>query len=150
MEKEERKKQITTMAEILKQASEISQFGGDLYNPPEVYIPTDMDIATALYDNGVRKIPDGSEIITTEEKQLLFARGYSAGASEKEVEMTLKVFNDIEETVNMRLDDEREEARKELATELLQMLYDDAIRYGKSVDGILHMAEKFGVKVKRV
>lgn len=41
-----------------------------------------------------------------------------------------------------------ENARKETAQELLKILYDEAIRYGKGTDGILYMANKYGVEVK--
>lgn len=39
------------------------------------------------------------------------------------------------------------EIRKETAKELLQELYDEAIRYGKTTVGIEWMAQKYGVKV---
>lgn len=40
------------------------------------------------------------------------------------------------------------QARKETAKELLQELYDKAIQYGKTTDGIELMAQKYGVEVK--
>ncbi len=42
----------------------------------------------------------------------------------------------------------KEYTRKETAKELLQILFDEAMRYGKSTDGIQWMAQKYGVKLE--
>lgn len=42
-----------------------------------------------------------------------------------------------------------EVGRKSAAKELLQELFDEAMRYGKSTDGILHMANKYGVTIDK-
>ncbi len=42
-----------------------------------------------------------------------------------------------------------EAGRKSAAKELLQELFDEAMRYGKSTDGILHMANKYGVTIDK-
>lgn len=41
----------------------------------------------------------------------------------------------------------KEQIRKETAREILQVLYEEAMRYRKTTDGIKHMAHKYGVEV---
>lgn len=41
------------------------------------------------------------------------------------------------------------EIRKETAKEILQILFDEAMQYGKTTDGIKHMAQKYGVEVSK-
>ncbi len=68
-----------------------------------------------------------------------------------------KLINEADENATLAMEqklraDKLEEAveaeRKETAKELLQELYDEAIRYGKSTVGIEWMAQKYGVEME--
>lgn len=54
----------------------------------------------------------------------------------------------VEAEQSLLLDETEKRVRQETAKELLQELFDEAMRYGKTTDGIEWMAKKYGVEVK--
>lgn len=49
------------LCEIMAKASEPIEYGGDLYNAPEVYYPNEEDILNAMLDSGLIKLNIGGK-----------------------------------------------------------------------------------------
>ena len=45
-----------SLCDIMKKASEPIQYGGDLYNAPEVYYPNEEDVLDAMLASGLIKL----------------------------------------------------------------------------------------------
>ncbi len=100
-------------------------------------------------DNCSYRLPDTACVTDLQINALAYiSRLKAENAILQEWKRRQRICNETNTERIMQLEDEKVLIRKETAREILQILYDESMEYGKSTDGIKHMAQKYGVEIE--